>query len=68
MESSMKRAALMLAVMFALVSLFGVLALADDGHHHEDLTAEQLGTVHFQVSCTAASQKAFERGVTGVWP
>jgi tetratricopeptide (TPR) repeat protein len=59
----MKRAALMLAVMFALVSLFGVLALADDGHHHEDLTAEQLGTVHFQVSCTAASQKAFERGV-----
>ena len=59
----MKRAALMLAVMLAVVSFFGVLALADDGHHHEDLTAEQLGTVHFQVSCTAASQKAFERGV-----
>ena len=51
------------ALLFAVVSLFGVLALADEGHHHEDLTAEQLGTVHFPVSCTASSQKAFERGV-----
>src|SRR4029077_15371862 len=59
MESPMKRAALRLAVL----SLFGILALADESHHHEDLTAEQLGTVHFQVSCTASSQKAFERGV-----
>jgi tetratricopeptide (TPR) repeat protein len=55
----MKRAALVLAV----VSLFGVLAMADEDHHHEDLTAEQLGTVHFPVSCSASSQKAFERGV-----
>jgi hypothetical protein len=55
----MKRAALV----FAVVSLFGVLTLADGGHHHEDLTAEQLGTVHFPVSCSASSQKAFERGV-----
>ncbi len=39
----MKRAALLLAVL----SLFGILALADESHHHEDLTAEQLGTVHF---------------------
>ena len=52
-----------IALVFAVVSLFGVLALADEGHHHEDLTAEQLGTVHFPVSCTASSQKAFERGV-----
>ena len=55
----MKRAALVLAV----ISLFGVFALADEGHHHEDLTPEQLGTVHFPVSCAAASQKAFARGV-----
>jgi tetratricopeptide (TPR) repeat protein len=55
----MKRAALL----FVAVSLFGVLALADEDHHHEDLTAEQLGTVHFPVSCTASSQKAFGRGV-----
>jgi tetratricopeptide (TPR) repeat protein len=55
----MKRAALI----FAAASLFGVLALADETHHHEDLTAEQLGTVHFPVSCTESVQKPFERGV-----
>src|SRR5579862_7308296 len=60
MEFAMKRASLLL---LAIVSMFGVLALADEDHHHEDLTAEQLGTVHFPVSCTATSQKAFERGV-----
>jgi tetratricopeptide (TPR) repeat protein len=36
---------------------------ADDTHHHEELTAEQLGTVHFPVSCSPFSQKSFERGV-----
>jgi tetratricopeptide (TPR) repeat protein len=56
----MKRFAL---IFFAAVSLFGVFAPADEDHHHEDLTTEQLGTVHFPVSCTAPSQKAFERGV-----
>jgi len=35
----------------------------DQGHHHEDLTAEQLGTVHFPTSCTESVQKSFERGV-----
>ncbi len=38
-------------------------ALADEGHHHEEMTPEQLGTVHFPVSCTPAVQKPFERGV-----
>jgi len=51
------------ALLFALVSLFGVILLADETHHHEDLTAEQLGTVHFPVSCAASVQKPFERGV-----
>jgi tetratricopeptide (TPR) repeat protein len=38
--------------------------LADDeGHHHEDLTEQQLGTVHFPVSCASAVEKPFERGV-----
>ncbi len=55
----MKRTALLIAVL----SLFGILAMADEGHHHEDLTAEQLGTVHFPVSCAASVQKPFERGV-----
>jgi hypothetical protein len=46
--------------------LFSYPAWADDdaNHpHHEDLNATQLGTVHFPVSCAAAMQKPFERGV-----
>jgi hypothetical protein len=35
----------------------------DQGHHHEGLTAAQLGTVNFPVSCNPAVQKSFERGV-----
>jgi tetratricopeptide (TPR) repeat protein len=43
---------------------FASSALADDeGHHHEDLNEQQLGTVHFPVSCAASVQKPFERGV-----
>src|SRR5271169_595662 len=41
-------------------------AFADDDkehHHHEDLTETQLGTVHFPVSCAAAVQTPFARGV-----
>ncbi len=38
-------------------------AFADEGHHHEELTQEQLGTVHFSVSCTPDTQKSFEKGV-----
>jgi tetratricopeptide (TPR) repeat protein len=34
-----------------------------DQHHHEDLSATELGTVHFPVSCQASAQKPFERGV-----
>jgi tetratricopeptide (TPR) repeat protein len=56
----MKRFALLLAVVFLCC---GLPALADEGHHHEDLTPDQLGTVHFPVSCSASVQKPFERGV-----
>jgi tetratricopeptide (TPR) repeat protein len=41
-------------------------ALADDDKnhvHHEDLTATQLGTVNFPVSCAPDVKKPFERGV-----
>jgi tetratricopeptide (TPR) repeat protein len=55
----MKRVASVLMV----VVLLALGALADEGHHHEDLTTDQLGMVHFPVSCAATVQKPFERGV-----
>ena len=50
-------------LIFIGVMLFSFGALADEGHHHEDLTTDQLGTVHFPVSCMDGVQKPFERGV-----
>jgi tetratricopeptide (TPR) repeat protein len=58
----MKRMAWLLLFSF----LCTLVALADDDKdhlHHEDLNESQLGTVHFQVSCTAGVQRPFERGV-----
>jgi tetratricopeptide (TPR) repeat protein len=46
----------------AVVALSGFSG-ADEGHHHEELTEQQLGTVHFTVSCSAGVQKDFEKGV-----
>ncbi len=48
---------------FCIAALFSSIAVADEEHHHEDLTQEQLGTVHFAVSCTADAQKTFDKGV-----
>jgi predicted Zn-dependent protease len=49
---------------FTLVLSVAFPLLADEeGHHHEDPTGQQLGTVHFPISCAAAVQKPFERGV-----
>jgi tetratricopeptide (TPR) repeat protein len=56
----MKRCALLLA---GLLLFAGPVLAADEGLHHEDLRPEQLGTVHFPISCAAAVQKPFERGV-----
>jgi tetratricopeptide (TPR) repeat protein len=61
----MKRIAFLLLFGFLLLSAFPV-AFADDEHghnHHEDLTASQLGTVSFPVSCAPEVRKPFERGV-----
>jgi tetratricopeptide (TPR) repeat protein len=52
-----------LALVFTVVVLCTFGAVADEGHHQEDLTTDQLGTVHFPVSCAAEVQKPFERGV-----
>jgi hypothetical protein len=45
-----------------LLFLFAIPTFADE-HHHEDLTPDQLGTVHFPTSCAVAVQKPFERGI-----
>ncbi len=55
-----------LAWLLLFAFLVSCIALADDEKdhpHHEDLTTAQVGTVHFPVSCAAAVQHPFERGV-----
>jgi hypothetical protein len=62
----MKRIALLLlfSSLFTLSAVADAAVSEDDqGHHHEDLTAAQLGTVTFPVSCDPKVQKSFERGV-----
>ena len=59
----MKKFAAAYALSFALsAAIFVCPALADEGHH-EELTTEQLGTVHFSISCSPESQKTFEKGI-----
>jgi tetratricopeptide (TPR) repeat protein len=52
-------------LLFSFFFAFPAAAQADDehSHHHEGLTAAQLGTVTFPVSCDPSVQKPFERGV-----
>jgi len=50
-------------LLLLLTLSFAPSLLADEGQHHEELSAEQLGTVHFPVSCDPSVQKPFERGV-----
>ena len=48
-----------------LLVLSASMAAAGQDHsgHHEPLSAEQLGTVHFAISCSPAAQKSFTTGV-----
>jgi hypothetical protein len=62
----MKRIALLLlfSSLFTLAAVADTAVSDDDqGHHHEDLSATQLGTVTFPVSCDPKVQKPFERGI-----
>ncbi|OLE56902.1 MAG: hypothetical protein AUG13_06595 [Chloroflexi bacterium 13_1_20CM_2_59_7] len=52
-----------LGLLLVLVLWFALPVLADESPRHEELTPEQLGTVHFSVSCAEAVHKPFERGV-----
>ena len=53
-----------LVLLLAAFLLFTFPSFADDeGHHHEDLTPDQLGAVHFPIACVTSVQKPFERGV-----
>jgi tetratricopeptide (TPR) repeat protein len=55
---------LLFSSVFVLTSVADGVADDDQNHHHhEDLTAGQLGTVVFPVSCAPSVQKPFERGV-----
>jgi len=49
------------AIVFGLL-LIGVVLVAEEQHHHE-MTAQQLGSVSFSISCSADAQKLFEQGV-----
>ena len=53
----------LLVVALALVCVRPMAADEKGMQHHEDLTAKQLGTVDFPVSCAASVQKPFARGV-----
>jgi len=52
-----------LAITLAIILFSLSTARADEGHHHEELTQDQLGSVNFPTSCAPSVQKAFERGV-----
>jgi hypothetical protein len=44
------------ALAFTAIMLLACGVLADQGHHHEELTQDQLGKVHFPVSCVPTVQ------------
>jgi hypothetical protein len=43
--------------LLCIAAAFSGEVAADEGHHNEELTQEQLGPVHFPVSCTPDAQK-----------
>lgn len=51
-----------IATLLVLFLLGARLAQADEGHHHA-LTEEEVGSVHFQTSCSKGAQATFQRAV-----
>lgn len=62
----MKRVFAVLISVFALVFTVGS-AFADEEHHHDAVSAEQLGNVSFPTSCAENAQKQFQRGVAWLY-
>src|SRR2546422_5198007 len=52
-----------LGLLLVFLLWFALPVLADESPRHEELTPEQLGTVHFSVSFAEAVHKPFERGI-----
>jgi hypothetical protein len=46
-----------------LCAAFAVSSVGDEGHHHDQVNEQQLGTVHFPTSCSPTVQRTFESGV-----
>jgi len=46
-----------------IAAAFSYAAADEEGHHHEEVAQDELGTVHFPVSCAPDTQKTFEKGV-----
>jgi tetratricopeptide (TPR) repeat protein len=46
-----------------LLSSFVIPVSADETHKHQPMPGEKLGNVHFAISCDAAAQKEFDRGM-----
>jgi tetratricopeptide (TPR) repeat protein len=52
----------LIAILLVLLTVPAPLT-ADQGHQHDELTPQELGAVHFLVSCSPAAQKHFDEGV-----
>jgi Tfp pilus assembly protein PilF len=52
-----------LSAITLILAVLAVSSSADEGHPHHEINEQQLGTVHFPISCAPSVQKAFERGV-----
>jgi len=52
-----------LFAIFVSLLTVSIHSYGEDAHHHSALGEQELGTVHFPISCSSTVQKSFERGV-----
>jgi hypothetical protein len=51
------------ALPVVFIALAALTAIADESNHGGELSEQQLGAVHFPISCASSVQRSFERGV-----